>query len=142
VRAAQADPNTTLDAPSPEQAAAAAAVGAAPRLVVAATNAIKAIDAKASTTNPDPTTTAGWSARRWAIDLLDLSVLDRAGRAVLRAAALQPLDTGQDPGGAALADRVTKLEKAAADLVPVVVTLRTDVDALMGRTTTSGSAKR
>jgi hypothetical protein len=138
VRAAQDDPNATLDAPSPEQTAAATAVGAAPRLVVAATNAIKAIDAKTAATKLDPTTTAGWSARRWAIDLLDLSVLDRAGRAVLRAAALQPLDSGQDPGAGALADRVTKIEKLLAEnLVPAVATLRTDVDGLMGKTSTA-----
>ncbi|MEP6689608.1 MAG: hypothetical protein ABJD07_00550 [Gemmatimonadaceae bacterium] len=122
VGAAQADAARKYD-PSDEQRAAAAAVGANARLVAAAGTVMEAAAGPADLKDPSKNT-RGWSARRWAIDLLDPGILDRAARASLRATALEPFDAEQD---------VRTLQKKVSDLEASVAVLRTDVDALKSR---------
>ena len=94
IKEAKEDPEKKLE-PSDAVQAAAAAVGANPRLVAAAAELLEVSGVPPDPAHPE-NNTRGWNARRWAIDLVDPDVLERAVRAALRARALEALTVGED----------------------------------------------
>lgn len=129
IRAAQETPSKEIEITDPVRAAA-VAVGANVRLVAAAAELMRESHSDAPA-DPDPTKNSlGWNGRRWAINLVDPAVIDRAVRAFLRARALEVVTAGED---------LRNLQRAVEKITAKVTNLETtDVKVLERLNTLEG----
>ena len=132
IKAAQENPSKEFDITPPIRAAAAAA-GANARLVAAACELLSATHS-AAPADPDPAKNSlGWNGRRWAINLVDPPLIDRAVRAFLRAHALEVLTAGEDLRNLQRAvekivTQVSKLESTDAKVLEDLKVIQAKVD--------------